>query len=264
MIDYFHCIPDSTSFLSDHPGQFDVLTSAYRIKRYSTIKRSLKYARRLFLDSGMLSAWNAGKIDWASEQDYVVRLANEIKPDLVAMLDLPMEPHLLAANGVTSLKALNKTKENAMAFMEAHLPQGTKKVYVVQGYELSEYQQCLDWYRELGIFDSSSSWIAIGSVCKRSPRMGLYQVAKFIRKEVKHHHIHAFGIGRRAWIRELVKIGIDSFDSATASMTVAYNKGESQVKGRHRNIDDRDRQFAFEFKKHEDYLNAAPIQGELF
>ena len=83
---------------------------------------------------------------------------------------------------------------------------------------------------------------------------GLYQVCKLVRHEIHNHHIHAFGVGRKAWVEELVKIGIDSFDSATASFAMAFNRGISRVEGRRRTISDEEGQSITEFSHYEEAL----------
>lgn len=248
MMKYFHCLPDSTRFL-DLPqvkGTLDILVSAYRIKRYPSIKKWLGGARSLFLDSGMISAWKAERPEWKDSQDFVIGLANELDVDYCAHLDLPMEPEMLGRNGWSPEHALEQTVLNAMRFKDATLPNHCKRVFVVQGYQLREYERCLDLYDSLGILEATDM-LAIGSVCMRSPKKGLYRVCKLVRQRCPHHRLHAFGVGRKMWVDELVQIGIDSFDSADASLQVAYNRGHLRVVEGHRNMRWRDIQFMAEY-----------------
>ncbi len=244
---YFHCIPDSTKFLSmSHVhNRYDILVSAYRIKEFVSIKRHLGGARSIFLDSGMISAWKACKPEWRFMQDFVVDLANELDANWCAMLDLPMEPEMLGRNGWSPEHALQWTILNAMRFKEVTLPEHCNRVFVVQGYEIREYARCLDIYTDMGILDASD-YLAIGSVCMRSPNDGLFRVCKYVRDRCPNHHIHAFGVGRKEYVDELVTIGIDSFDSADASLRVAFNRGHLRVGG-HRNVRWRDLQFMTEY-----------------
>lgn len=244
---YFHCLPDSTRFLElpQVQGTLDILASAYRIKRYPSIKKWIGGASSLFLDSGMISAWKAERPEWKDMQDFVINLANELDVDYCAHLDLPMEPEMLGLNGWSPEHALEQTILNALRFRDAVLPDHCKRVFVVQGYQLREYERCLDLYESLGIMEATDM-LAIGSVCMRSPKKGLYRVCKLVRKRCPNHRLHAFGVGRKAWVDELVQIGIDSFDSADASLQVAYNRGHLRVGG-HRDMRWRDIQFMTEY-----------------
>ena len=259
---YFHGIADSCRFLHDVPNQFNILASAYRIRQYSTIKKYLPHAKSLFLDSGMISAWKKGLVSWADKQGYVADLAREIRPNYCAHLDLPMEPRLLAKNGVTPMWALAKTIKNARKFVGENLGEKTTKVFVVQGYELEEYESCINAYRDMALMDIPDVWFGIGSVCMRSPRMGLYAVCDLIRRRIPDHHLHAFGVGRKAWVDELESIGIDSCDSACASIKVGFNRGLSRVE-EHRNVHDRDRQFIEEHTRFENAIRTPSAQLRL-
>ena len=242
-IKYFHCTPDRSDYLKLYPNTFHILASAYRIKKFPKIKKYLHLANEVFIDSGMISAWKKNEIEWSNNQHFVLEVAQEVNADYVAMLDLPSEPYLLNANGLTTDEALKITIRNAITFLDATTP--AKKVFVIQGWRLQDYHKCIEKYKQLGILDLQDIWIGIGSVCMRSPRKdinqlylyqdtiipGLYEVASFIRKQIPNHHIHCFGIGKPKWIQELMKIGINSFDSASASIQVAFNRGETKVNG---------------------------------
>ena len=242
-IKYFHCIPDRSDYLKLYPNTFHILASAYRIKKFPKIKKYLHLANEIFLDSGMISAWKQNEIEWSDNQQFVLEVAQEINADYVAMLDLPSEPHLLNVNGLTIDEALEITIRNATAFLDVNT--SAKKIFVIQGWYLQDYHKCIEKYQELGILDLQNIWIGIGSVCMRSPRKdinqlylykdaivpGLYEVASFIRKQIPNHHIHCFGIGNPERIRKLTKIGINSFDSASASIQVAFNRGETRIDG---------------------------------
>ena len=249
---YYHCTPDRTDYLQLAPGKLRILLSAYRLMKFpNTLRRHIHLAKELFLDSGMISAWKKGDILWALNQANIIKAGNKLNADYVAMLDLPMEPRMLAKNGVSARKALDATLNNALDFMQAQV--NGVKVFVIQGYELSEYRRCIDAYQDLGVFDLPNTWIAIGSICMRSPKKGLYDVCRLVRGCVPNHHLHAFGIGRKEWIDRLRGIGIDSFDSASASMNVAFNRGFCRVEGK-RNNKQVCEQFAQEMLAYENHL----------
>ena len=249
---YFHVTPDRSDYLKLYPHQLRILSSAYRRKKYPRVRNYLSLAKEVFIDSGMISAWKKQDVWWRDQQQYVIDYANEVSADYCAMLDLPMEPQKLKENGVSPENALAKTIENAEAFINASVS-GTK-VFVVQGYTLSQYLHCITAYRHLGVFEMPHIWVGIGSVCMRSPKKGLYDICRFVRQHIPNHHLHAFGIGRKEWMRELSNIGVDSFDSSHASIAVAFNRGVTRIQGK-RNDAQVVRQFADEMMAYESHLS---------
>lgn len=234
---FYHGIPDRTDFLKVCPNALSLIVSAYRVKCFKNIKKHLPLAREIFLDSGMISAWNAGKIEWKDNQNFVLDLGREIGADVIASLDLPVEPAKLEKNGFSVKQALEITLENAKRFMDAKTH--AIKVFTVQGVTIYDYAQSLRDLIRIGVLnlDPKETWIAIGSIRNKSPKQGLYDVARLVCGAAKAsgYHVHAFGVGRRERITALHDIGVDSFDCATASIRVGVNKGIYQVKGKREN-----------------------------
>lgn len=245
---FYHCLPDRISWMEMCPNMLKVLGSAYRIRKFPRMKKHLHLAKEIMLDSGMISAWQAGRVEWMNNQEYVVNLAWEINADYTVMLDLPMEPELLKKNEFYARKAMSITLRNALNFIDMDVP--GKKVFVIQGYGLAEYQLCINQYQEYGIFDIPNVLIGIGSVCRRSPKKGLYSICKFIRKRLPHNKLHAFGIGSLEYMKNLIDVGIDTFDSSYASISTVFNRGIYRVEGK-RNIQQVDFQFANEMVDYE-------------
>lgn len=241
---YFQCLPDRTVFL-EYTNKLDVLISAYRASLRPSMVKSLKYAASVFVDSGMISAWRNGHTAWMGEQSRVLQFAEDISADYVAMLDLPMEPHLIELNGWTHEAAMTMTIGNASRFM--HYQTNIMKVFVLQGWTLedenfspSDYKYCASVYDRIGVWDiRPRPWIGVGTTCMRTPKQGLYTIYQWVRDNFPEYHIHAFGIGNEGYISELVKIGIDSIDNAKASCDVAFNRGITKHEGkRDKNIID--------------------------
>ena len=220
---YYHCTPDRTDYLQHRTG-VHLLVSAYRVRKFPKITKHLGLAGDVFLDSGMISAWQQKDDWWAEMTDFVIGLSYSGVFNRTAMLDLPCEPSFLKMNGWSLQKALRCTYRNAKRFMESKVA-GTK-VLVVQGWELKHYKACIEVYRKRGYF-RQPCWVGIGSICRRSPKNGLYDVCKLLREELPGKHLHAFGIGKPEWIHELEKIGIDSVDSSTASTRIGFNRPKS-------------------------------------
>lgn len=250
---YYHCTPDRTDWL-EHRRGVNILASAYRIMKFPKIMKHLSLAGDVFLDSGMISAWQQRDAWWAEMTKFVVGLSFSGAFDRVAMLDLPCEPGFLKKNGWSLRKALAVTHRNADIFMNMKV-RGTR-VLVVQGWEKKHYKSSIERYREKGYF-SRPCWVGIGSVCRRSPKNGLYEICEFVRQELPNKHIHAFGIGSPEWVKGLEKIGIDSVDSSTGSTRVAFNRVKGGPKQRSNRLVKR--QFAQEMVRVEEELKAAGV-----
>lgn len=195
---------------------------------------------------------------WVQSQERLIetawRLADGgVRHGVAAMMDHPCEPHLLGALGITVDQAVDATIANACDWSaRAVLPHGWKKVYVCQGWDLGDYARCLEAFEHYGILDEvrrGYAWLAAGSTCMRKPNQkngpGLYAVYATIRDYLgPDGHLHALGIAKPEWIRHMRRQGwIQSADSATASMTVAFNRGPFAIAGR-RTRDHLDLQFA--------------------
>ena len=184
-----------------------------------------KYANKLFMDSGMIGAWRKRDLEWMDNQEEIIALAKKMRVDIVTMLDLPMETHLLSKNNFTQKQALKKTIENAEKFRDMGNI-GIKKCYVIQGWKKHQYVDCIKKYDALNIWDDADI-IGIGTMCMRTPSTGLYSIARFIIDEIKERTdapLHCFGIARPQWVQTLFSFGIRSCDSATAAMCSSFYK----------------------------------------
>lgn len=249
---FFNAIPDRTDFLEVLPHQLNVLVSACRLQgdRGGPIWRSIHLANSVFLDSGAITmlklcANRKAKPQevhgWLKSQHLLPQLAwrlyeQGVSQGVAAMMDCPMEPWLLQAVGITPDEALKITAANACSwYNDVTLPPGWRKVYVLQGWLPEEYNRSmhqLSWFPAWLEIAQGEAWAAVGTTCMRKPP-GLYSVYEVARQLLgPDAHIHALGIARPSWIGELYHDGlIDSADSATASMQVAYNKGPVRVHG---------------------------------
>lgn len=243
-ITYYHVSPDQSRYVQYVPYQLNLLVSVYRLQQFKHISRHLSLAKSLMIDSGMISAMKKGQLDWLNNHDLLVEWAQKLEPEYVVALDCPSEPEMLKKIGIDVVQARRRTVENAEKMLyETGLPENTKKVYVVQGWNLSDYEACIDEFRKLGIFDlNPRPLIGIGSVCMRRPNWkrknpdetpvpDLYEVAQFVRNKIYGDvPLHCFGIGATEWVTQMSKWGITSFDSGTSSWNVARNDGICQIK----------------------------------
>jgi hypothetical protein len=217
---FFHAIPDRTDFLEHRPGM-NLLVSAYRLNQHPRILKHLYLAGDTFLDSGMVSALNGAETDWAEKTEFYLGMAKALRPRRVAMLDIPCQPRFLEKVGWSMKKAMSVTYRNAELFMAAN--SGGTKVLVVQGRELRQYRACIEHYHKKGYL-AQPCWIGIGSIRGRKPEE-MYEICRLVREMIPKKHIHAFGVGAPSLLADLQKIGINSADSSTASIRVAYNCG---------------------------------------
>jgi len=242
VLDFYHCTPDSTRYLKHAPNQLNILASAYRIKKFPAIKKHINLARQIMIDSGMISAMKKGEVAWLDTHDWLISLAEEIKPDYIVALDCPSEPGMLNKIGLNVAQARHRTLNNVEYMLgERRLPEQTQKMYVLQGWEINDYEVCIREFERLEVFQPGTI-IGIGSVCMRRPNWNrtvkhgtknkpmpvadLYEVCRYVREAVPAYcPVHCFGIGKPEWIRHLHGMGIDSFDSGTASISVAFNRG---------------------------------------
>jgi len=258
---FFHAVPDNTDFLQHVPNLLNVLVSHFRLKendgRGGPIWRRLHLAKRVFQDSGQITLLKrvaAGKADpsllWdrMRTQPWQIQTAHEIaalgvKEGYVSMLDHPCEPNLLASAGMTVKDALRLTIQNARDFYEAavtrQLPPGFKPVFVLQGWDLADYDYCLRAYEEIGILNQvrfHNAILAGGSTCMRTPTQktgpGLYSVYEHIHSRFPHGEMHALGIARPEWVAHLFKKGyVTRADSGSASTDAGLNNEPYKVKG---------------------------------
>lgn len=210
--------------------KLNFLLSAYMIDRHgrevlTNTDKLRESTKCLFIDSGMIGAWKHNDLSWMNEQETVIETAKKLRADIVSMLDLPMEPRFLMANGFTQRRALAVTYQNAESFRDAG-DIGIAKCFVIQGWRPDDYRMCIKQYDALRIWDDADV-IGIGSVCMRTPETGLYDIAKLVVREVRKRtdaSIHCFGIAQPRYVTQLYRIGVESCDSATAALSSAFFK----------------------------------------
>ena len=203
------------------PRSINVLVSAwYWVIAPGTMRKAEPLLRDranlLLVDSGALSALKAGRRDYLGQQDHVFEIAGRGGADRVAMLDVPMEPRVLGAGGLSAGEALDITLRNAEEAVRRR-PRGLGLVN--QGYSLEQRAACHAGMQHLY---PHAAWFGIGSVCMRRPPE-LYEHAHWCRKNLPGH-LHCFGIGSPVWIRELQTLGIDSVDSGSAMGYTRQNR----------------------------------------
>lgn len=227
-IDLYHVVGIASNikalrfFLAlEMPINVMIAASAYEWEsRYQKNTGLIRAAvQNLIVDSGFLGMAKKGNAAWANQHAKVITIGKALGADRIAMLDIPMEPQILANVGFSQEDAMATTLRNAGAMLEETRIKPSQKLFVIQGWEDNQYLQCIKNYQDLGIFDNPHHWIGIGSVCLRKPNTGLFRIAKLVCENLPQPlHIHCFGIARPDWVRELARLGVGSCDSASAAM----------------------------------------------
>jgi len=174
---------------------------------------------KVFVDSGMLSALGKERT-WADQQEAIAELARRVHADYVSHLDVPMERSKLAAGGYTRRQALEITVRNARAFLDADTGNAAK-VFVIQGWTIEEYEDCIQQYADFGIVGGGKH-LGIGTCCMRPATRGLWQIIEAVRQATDGQWLHSFGTGDPSKLARLAAMGIDSVDEGNTIRALMY------------------------------------------
>ena len=134
--------------------------------------------------------WEMSPADYA---DQVRRYADEIgKLDWAAPQDWMCEASALAASGLTVADHQRLTVDN---FLELRQLLGMIVAPVLQGWELDDYQRCVDLFTAAGVDLGNEPVIGLGSVCRR----GATDEISHIIHSLYPLNMHAFGVKGRAY-----------------------------------------------------------------
>lgn len=173
-----------------------------------------------FIDSGMLTL--ARKIGAAAlgKQRQVLEYADKCDGDWVTMMDIPQVPEILADLKLSKVAAHKAHMKNAREF--AGFKTGRRKVFVMQGQSLREYQRCCEDMKSLV---GPADVVAIGSIKGRadSPE-AVAAITATVHKAFPKNDIHLFGITNPTTVTLAATYGATSGDSSTAGN--ALGRGE--------------------------------------
>jgi len=225
IIEIYYVVSGGANVRSLDFTPFKTLVSAYSHHHQGIAwppaqRNLLRKSPMIIADSGMIGAMIDGVQTWKDENEKVAQFGELVDADLVATLDMPCEPNFLENVNLTLEKALNITIRNAKWRLDH--PINRKTIWVVQGQKLQDYQWCAEEMEAIGCF--SEGWVGLGTTCRRTPREGLYSIARWARSRWPDRHIHAFGVGQPTYIAELDSIGIDSTDTGGPANWTAFNQ----------------------------------------
>lgn len=170
----------------------------------------------LFVDSGLLTgARKEGRL-FLERQEDVVEYALKCGADWVAMMDVPMIPPVLEALNMTREVAYRIHLRNAEQFAAMDIP--IRKVFVVQGPDLEDYDRCC---RDMQGLVGTKDVVAIGSIKDRAADLDLIaQITALVKKHFPQNDIHLFGVSSPRTVAKAAAYGATSCDSASAGLAV--------------------------------------------
>lgn len=113
-----------------------------------------------------------GGLVWASPQDWMC------------------EPWIIAKTGKSVREHQRLTIENGIRLRQ--MAPDVPFIYVVQGWELDDYEACVDMYAELGVDLATEPIVGIGSVCRRQSTDDIGQI--FAAMRARGINTHGFGV----------------------------------------------------------------------
>ncbi|MET8655110.1 DUF7221 family queuine tRNA-ribosyltransferase-like protein [Nocardia aurea] len=169
--------------------------SDVRLSRYKSLPRAVG---RWALDSGgfsMLSVygtWDAGP----TPKEYAARVrryASEVGGlDWAAPQDWMCEPFITAKTGLSVTEHQHRTVANYLELrsVASDLP----FVPVLQGFTLTDYLTCVDFYDRAGVDLVSAQVVGVGSVCRRQGTREAAQIMHALTVRLPGVALHGFGV----------------------------------------------------------------------
>jgi hypothetical protein len=211
--------------------QRNILVSGYNVlhrtgKQAMVVDMINKRERmdKLMIDSAAIVAMGKGDTDWFNQQPALVDFANAVEADVVAHLDVLCKTGLLEKCKMTVKEAQAITIKNAEEFLD--LKTKAQKCFVLQGHISEEYDDCIDAFRDIGVFENKNHIVGVGSQAgeRRKTTVARYaHVCKRVREIDPDIGIHAFGIGSPWTLVELYKLGVTQADNQTPSVLTRVN-----------------------------------------
>ena len=171
-------------------------------------------AQDIMLDSGGFSLLNRFgdypfSIDTFVQWVHEMNKENDNKVNSVATPDYPCEEEInRKCKYKTNYERIYRTVQNAEECMDLY-PE-INWMPVIQGYEPSEYELCLNLYRDAGIKPEK---FAIGSMCRRlNVKKIEYHIKNLIENGLKEK-IHIFGLCKTGMKSKYLFDNVDSCDS---------------------------------------------------
>jgi hypothetical protein len=204
----FHCAVGEQIYCMD---RFNYLLS-FGVLEGIPPKRAKPPNSTVFVDSGMLTlARKIGK-EAIKKQADALKFAEDIGGDWVAMMDVPLVAPVLEALKLSKADGYKIHLENAQAFAE--MKTDLRKVFVMQGVTLRDYQRCCQDMKKL---IGPNDVVAIGSIKARANQADLIEaVTASVHSAFPKNDIHLFGVTNPGTATKAIRYGATSADSSTA------------------------------------------------
>lgn len=172
----------------------------------------------LFIDSGGYSLMlDEGEHPPVEEYLGYVR---DVEPAYYALQDYPCEPDILEEYGRTVEDHIDRTVDRHIECLD-HGGSG-EPVPVLQGWELDDYMDCIDAFRDHGLLPAGR--VGIGSVCRRHAEMDIRDIIVAVSEEIDAG-LHGFGVKTSVLNIPGVASVLESADSLAYDMAARYNHG---------------------------------------
>ena len=160
-----------------------------------------------FLDSGAFTYLKKnGKYPFSIGK--YLSVVAKYSPDLWANMDYPCEKSIRNATKLNILQHIGNTIENGRQLIDFD---PDTFVMVLQGIELREYEICIDYCKDYGLF---TKVMGIGSVCGRRNQDEVFQLLRTIRSQIPDWcKIHTFGTGIHLLKDKRIYQIVDSIDT---------------------------------------------------
>ena len=167
-----------------------------------------------FTELSMFGEWKTSARDYV---EYVRRFSQEIgNLSFASPRDYMCEPFMIEKTGLSVLEHQKRTVDDYQDLISRapDLP----FIPVLQGWELSDYQRCLELYERAGVDLASLPLVGLGSVCRRQHTAQVAEIASMIAS--KGIRLHGFGFKTKGL--PLVSNALYSADSMAWSYQARY------------------------------------------
>jgi hypothetical protein len=169
-----------------------------------------------FTELNQIGNWSITAKEYKNE---VIKYINEIgKMDFASSQDWMCEPFVLKKTKLTVKEHQKRTVENYIELM--NLDSSIPWLPVIQGFELTEYLQCIELYNKYNIDLTKCKLVGLGSVCRRQGTLEAANIVKTIDK--LNINLHGFGFKIQGF--KLCKQNLVSADSMAWSLNARRDK----------------------------------------
>jgi hypothetical protein len=217
-MDKFYLGTHIPGWLWNRDNTVPLFVSQRTLSKYATLKPA---SCRWALDSGGFSELSMYG-QWITSPDTYIKDVRDYNHlignlDWAAPQDWMCEPQIIAKTWLTTYEHQVLTVQN-FKYLLTNAPD-IKWRPVIQGFDIDEYEDCIDMYYDAGIDLTMYDTVGVGSICRRQSTNQICEIIDMISaREIK---IHAFGVSNRGL--PLYHEKITSADSLAWSRFGRYN-----------------------------------------